>query len=165
MPSAAAPDGRFDGGFLVERLQGHFTVVYFGGSGPRVEGAQMLVVSDEHRALVQRYAVPSEGATYVFRPDGHVLARTVGIDADFARDAISGVFDYRLGTTGSEAMTTDATGKLTQIEADRMYDALAALVDATPATERERVLARLCVTLAERLGDSAKILEAIGLVK
>jgi hypothetical protein len=40
--------------------------------------------------------VRSEGATYVFRPDGHVLARCAGIDAHFARQAIEAVFNYRL---------------------------------------------------------------------
>jgi hypothetical protein len=54
---------------------------------------------------------------------------------------------------------------MNQTEKDRLYDVLAALVDQTPKTERERVLARLCVTLAERVGDYAKVLEAVEIAK
>lgn len=84
-PGAAAPDGRFDGGFFVERLQGDFSVVHFGES----------VLKHGHESLWERYGVPPEGATYVFRPDGHVLARCAGIDAAFARNAIDSLLNYR----------------------------------------------------------------------
>jgi len=40
--------------------------------------------------------VPPAGATYVLRPDGHVLARCAGIDPAFARAAIDAVFSYRI---------------------------------------------------------------------
>jgi 3-(3-hydroxy-phenyl)propionate hydroxylase len=93
-PGAAAPDGRFGEGFFVEQLQGQFTVAYFGARGPQA-GEKVVVVPQDNQALRLRYGVPREGATYVFRPDGHVLARCSGIDADFAREAIQAVFDYR----------------------------------------------------------------------
>lgn len=48
-----------------------------------------------------------------------------------------------------------------QPEVDRIYDALAALVDRTPPAERERVLARLAVALAEQVDDYEKVLKAI----
>ena len=50
------------------------------------------------------------------------------------------------------------SGKLTQAEMDRLYDELASLVDATPKDKRERVLARLAVTLLQQLNsfDEAK---------
>ena len=160
-PGAAAPDGPYEGGFFVERLQGEFTVAYFGAEGPQVAGARTIAVASRHEGLFKRYGVPRQGATYVFRPDGHVLARCTGIDAAFAREAIESVFNYRAGKTGSTPRKGPAMGKLSQIEADRMYDALSALIDATPKEERERVLARLVVTLAERFGDYEKILEAI----
>ena len=92
---AAAPDGRFGAGFFTEALQGRFTVVYFGEPGPQA-GEHTLVVPKDNAALWQRYGVPAEGATYVFRPDGHVLARCTGIDSAFAREAIQAVFDYRV---------------------------------------------------------------------
>lgn len=160
-PGAAAPDGPYEGGFFVEHVQGDFTVAYFGAEGPKIDGARAFSVSSTHENLFKRYGVPREGATYVFRPDGHVLARCTGIDGDFAREAIGSVFNYRAGMKGSRAAKAGPMGKLTQIEADRMYDALAALLDETPKEGREQVLARLVVTLAERLGDYEKILEAI----
>jgi 3-(3-hydroxy-phenyl)propionate hydroxylase len=83
-PGAAAPDGRTSDGFFVERLSGDFKAVYFGKDLGR----------RGHEALFDRYGVEDE-ATYVFRPDGHVLARRAGIDPRFARDAIDSVFSYR----------------------------------------------------------------------
>jgi hypothetical protein len=50
---------------------------------------------------------------------------------------------------------------MTQLEMDRLYDALAGLIDRTPAGERERVLARLVIMLAQELGDYSKIRSAI----
>ncbi|MGH6994737.1 MAG: hypothetical protein ACREES_03500, partial [Stellaceae bacterium] len=44
---------------------------------------------------------------------------------------------------------------------DRLYDALGALLDRTPAEGRERTLARLAVLLAGQLGDYARVIEAI----
>jgi hypothetical protein len=52
------------------------------------------VVPAENEELWKRYGVPGEGATYVIRPDGHVLARCTGIDGAFAREAIQTVLDY-----------------------------------------------------------------------
>ncbi len=92
-PGACAPDGRLGEGFLVEQLQGQFSVAYFGRRGPEA-GEKTLVVPRDNEALWKRYGVPAEGATYVMRPDGHVLARCTGIDGAFARDAIQAVLDY-----------------------------------------------------------------------
>lgn len=50
---------------------------------------------------------------------------------------------------------------MTQADADRLYDALAALIDRTPPAERERVLARLVIALAEQVDDYERILKAI----
>jgi 3-(3-hydroxy-phenyl)propionate hydroxylase len=160
-PGAAAPDGRFGDGFFVERLQGDFTVVFFGDAGE--EGIRVPKQGNE--LLWQRYAVPPEGATYVFRPDGHVLARCTGIDAQFAQQAIDAVFNYRIGNRGSASAMKTTAGGLTQIEIDRLYDALAGLLDQTPAAEREKVLARLTIALAERVDDYGEVVEAIRGVK
>lgn len=54
-----------------------------------------------------------------------------------------------------------AARTLTQDQIDRLYDELAALVDATAAPERERMLARLAVALARGLGDYGRVREAI----
>ncbi|HEX6319578.1 MAG TPA: hypothetical protein VFZ84_11940 [Burkholderiales bacterium] len=50
---------------------------------------------------------------------------------------------------------------MTQLELDRLYDELAALVDRTPPAERERVLARLVIALAQEVGDYVRIKAAI----
>ena len=50
---------------------------------------------------------------------------------------------------------------MTQAEMDRLFDQLAALVDATPAAERGRMLMRLVVALAEKIGDYEKVSEAL----
>jgi 3-(3-hydroxy-phenyl)propionate hydroxylase len=90
-PGAAAPDGRFGNGHFVDALAGDFRVAYF-GEGP--EPQSLLVERGD--PLWARYGVPEEGATYVFRPDGHILARCAGIDPAFARAAIQAVLDYRV---------------------------------------------------------------------
>ena len=50
---------------------------------------------------------------------------------------------------------------MTQTEIDRLYDELAALVDAAPPAERERMLARLVIALAREVGDFARVSKAI----
>ncbi|MBI2803178.1 MAG: FAD-dependent monooxygenase [Gammaproteobacteria bacterium] len=161
---AAAPDSRYREGFFVDQLKGDFLVAYFGGEGSPLDVHTISLQREGHETFFDRYGVPAEGATYVFRPDGHVLARCTGIDAAFARDAITAVLNYRSGQRGDAA--AEITGeKLTEQEIDRLYDALARLVDDTPSAERERILARLVVTLATRLGNYAQVLEAIQLSK
>ena len=93
-PGAAAPDGRFGGGYFVDQLGGDFCVAYFGAEGPSMSCKTFVVLKNESEALFARYGVES-AATYVFRPDGHVLARCAGIDPEFAREAIEAVYQYR----------------------------------------------------------------------
>jgi hypothetical protein len=50
---------------------------------------------------------------------------------------------------------------MTQLEMDRLYDELSGLIDRTPPQERERVLARLVVVLAQEVGDYARIKAAL----
>jgi hypothetical protein len=50
---------------------------------------------------------------------------------------------------------------MTQLEMDRLFDALAALIDRTPAAQRERVLARLVIALAHEVDDYAAVRAAI----
>jgi 3-(3-hydroxy-phenyl)propionate hydroxylase len=150
-PGCAAPDGRCGDGYFVEKLGGDFCVVYFGAEGPQLDFPAFKVEKKGHESLFLRYGV-QETATYVFRPDGHVLARCAGIDAAFAREAIGAVLSYR---------HTERSSEVHKPHMDRLYDELAALVDRTPAGERERVLARLAVALADKLGDYDKVRDAI----
>jgi 3-(3-hydroxy-phenyl)propionate hydroxylase len=145
MPGEAAPDGRLDAGFLAEKLQGRFSVVYFGNRGPTLDDVQTLHIKDD-KALFRRYAVPKEGATYVFRPDGHVLARSRGVAGEFARTAIEGVLNFRRKKPGQAMQRPSSTN-----DRDRLYDAFSAYFDGSARKDRERALARLVVALANRL--------------
>ncbi len=142
IPGAAAPDGRFGKGFLVERLQGQFRTVLFGGEDPGALGVPL----QGNELLCARYGVPPEGATYAFRPDGHVLARCRGIDPAFARHAARAVLEYRAG-----APARPAGAQPTIHDKDRVHEHLAAYLDASAQKDRERALARLVVALANRL--------------
>jgi 3-(3-hydroxy-phenyl)propionate hydroxylase len=159
-PGAAAPDGRFGAGFFVDQLNGDFCVAYFGAAGPAL-ACKTLSVPKKNKVLFARYGVKDK-ATYVFRPDGHVLARCSGIDAKFAKRAIRAVLGYR--RKKEDTMSRKITASK-QLEKDRLYDAFAALVDATPPAERERMLARLAIALAEQLNDYGRTLRAIDAVK
>jgi 3-(3-hydroxy-phenyl)propionate hydroxylase len=145
-PGANAPDGRFAGGFLVDKLGGDFSVAYFGGEGPLVAEANLVQVARRgHDALFARYGV-EDRATYVFRPDGHVLARCAGIDAAFARAAIEHVLGYRKPEEAQEAVSQ-------QPAADRLFDTLSAQLDAMPPEHRAAALAPVMARIEEREGN------------
>jgi hypothetical protein len=142
-PGAAAPDGRLGDRFLVDRLQGEFMVGYFGGEGPAVADTQCFVVPKGESVLHERYGV-EDRATYVFRPDGHVLARCAGIDGAFARAAIEHVLSYRRPAEVRPAVSL-------QPACDRLFDTLSAELDAIPAERRAAHLAPAIARL-EQMG-------------
>jgi 3-(3-hydroxy-phenyl)propionate hydroxylase len=150
LPGAAAPDGKVPDGSLVDRLQGHFTVVWFGADGPAIEAgvetAAFPLTRDSAPALFERYGV-QDTATYVFRPDGHVLARCRGIDATFAQGAIESAL-----RGGDAAQLSRSQPQQAQLEMDRRYDAYAAQIDATAEADRGRALAGLVAMLAKQAG-------------
>jgi 3-(3-hydroxy-phenyl)propionate hydroxylase len=171
-PGAAAPDGELlregRATHLAARLQGQFSVVFF-ADGPApgsidISGVPVQVLridrSEARGGLLDRYGV-KDSATYVFRPDGHVLARCSGVEAMFARNAIEQLLGYR--TAERVAPAPADAGRYGQLEQDRLHDALAVLIDRLPAEQRSRALARLAVTLAARLGDYEAALDAIRL--
>jgi 3-(3-hydroxy-phenyl)propionate hydroxylase len=146
-PGAAAPDGRIGTGFLVDRLRGEFVVAYFGGDGPDLAEAQAVQVPRAgNEALLARYGV-KDRATYVFRPDGHVLARCEGIDGGFARSAIERVLDYRVPAETAPVVSQQ------QPAADRLFDALSAQLDALPPEHRAPALAPVMARIEERNGN------------
>jgi 3-(3-hydroxy-phenyl)propionate hydroxylase len=172
-PGAAAPDGRLGEGYFVEQLQGRPSVAWFGTAlAPDLNpptGLDVHVITVPragHEALFSRFGV-QDTATYVFRPDGHVLARCAGLDPAFAQRALHALLQ---GTAPAapvdsgapvDSLVAHAAAGLSQLEQDRLYDALASALDDTPAESRERMLARLVIALSERVGDYTAALEAI----
>lgn len=145
-PGAAAPDGRIGEGFLVDRLRGEFEVAYFGGEGPAPADATLIHVPRAgNEPLLARYGV-ADRATYVFRPDGHVLARCEGIDGEFARAAIARVLAYRAPPDTVVAVSQ-------QPAADRLFDALSAQLDAMPPEHRAAALAPVIGRIEARQGN------------
>ena len=145
-PGGAAPDGRYGQGFFVDQIKGRFAVAYFGKRGGRIPGIDVLQVprTKANAALFERYGVPTEGATYVFRPDGHILARCRGANVRFARSAIRRVLGFK------SSMKPAATPPPASIhDRDRLYDAFAKYHDET--RDDARALARLALALAQRL--------------
>jgi 3-(3-hydroxy-phenyl)propionate hydroxylase len=159
-PGAAAPDGRFGAGYFVDHLHGEFTVAWFGEHGPRVAERSLLVPKKGNEALFERYGV-EDTATYVFRPDGHVLARCTGIDAAFAEESIRSVLEYRIDRRARMNPQQPGSDRMSQADMDRLYDDLAALVDRTAKEQRERVLARLVVGLAQQVASYERVKKAI----
>jgi 3-(3-hydroxy-phenyl)propionate hydroxylase len=159
-PGAAAPDARFGEDYFVDRLNGEFTVAWFGAAGPALSCRTIFVPKEGNAALFERYGV-KDTATYVFRPDAHILARCSGIDAAFAEEAMRAVLQHRTGGTASMTTTRGASDRITQADMDRLYDDLAELIDRTPKEQRERLLARLTVALMHDLGAYERAKKAI----
>jgi 3-(3-hydroxy-phenyl)propionate hydroxylase len=150
-PGAAAPDGRLKGGHFVDFMGEGFVVAYFGAEGPAVEHAAVIQMPRAgHEALFARYGVTGQ-ATYVFRPDGHVLARCPGIDAAFAHKAIARVLHYVAPKETKQAVSV-------QPAADRLFDVLSAQLDAMPPEHRAAALAPVIARIEARGGN----LEGIG---
>jgi hypothetical protein len=120
----------------------------------------LFIPEQGNETLFARYGV-KETATYVFRPDGHVLARCTGIDAAFAEESIRSVLEYRIDRRATMNPPQAGADRMSQADMDRLYDDLAALVDRTGKEQRERVLARLAVTLAQQVGSYAGVKKAI----
>ncbi|MEI6724382.1 MAG: hypothetical protein WCO67_26765, partial [Betaproteobacteria bacterium] len=118
--------------------------------GPTVKAAvdTDVVTIDRTAApdLFARYGV-ADTATYVLRPDGHVLARCMGVDPAFAETAIAAAL-----AGGDPARARIALPPSPQLEMDRRYDAYAAEVDATPEPGRPAMLGALVGKLAQQVG-------------
>jgi 3-(3-hydroxy-phenyl)propionate hydroxylase len=141
-PGAAAPDGRCGEGFFVEKLGPGFSVAYFGADGPAVQDADVVQVPRAgNDALFARYGV-EDTATYVFRPDAHVLARCPGIDGAFAGRALRRVLEYVPPDELPEAVSV-------QPAADRLFDTLSAQLDAMPPEHRAAALAPVMQRIEE----------------
>lgn len=163
-PGAAAPDGVVVGNrYFSEYLQGGFTVAWFGADGGNIDSdipVSTFSVPSICRDLWDTYEVDVRGATYVFRPDGHILARCRGIDASFASHAISEV----LSSQAKNAIPP-MHGSAAEADRDRLYVDLAAYFDGIQsADQRPAALARLVMCLADKL-STADAFEAISMAR
>jgi hypothetical protein len=73
---------------------------------------------------------------------------------------LAAAIESDLGSSTDAAPVSDKVDRRGQLEADRLYDAFADLIDRTPEDQRLRALARLAVMLADQLADPARALRA-----
>ena len=84
-PGAACPDARLsDGGYLLDRLGGGFTVLNLGATLPALPRDMPVLSLDpgDEPLLAERYLGRAERALYLIRPDQHVAARWAACDAE-----------------------------------------------------------------------------------
>jgi 3-(3-hydroxy-phenyl)propionate hydroxylase len=90
VPGAPCADARFDGGWLLRRLRGDFTLMVFGAAPAWTAGLGIDVLSipvpDE--LLARRYDA-KPGTAYLIRPDQHVAARWRSPDPASVRAALA----------------------------------------------------------------------------
>lgn len=95
---ASCPDAPFDDGYLLDHLGGDFTILNVGGTAPKPVTSAGLTTKVVHIAapspeLRDRYLGDLPQATYLIRPDQHVVARWV----DFEPDAIASAVAVAIG--------------------------------------------------------------------
>jgi len=89
-PGAVCPDAPLGDGYLLDRLGHGFTLLALGSDAPRLEGVNMLEMSDALTPeLRARFLGDAAHALYLIRPDQHVAARWPRADAATVRQAIS----------------------------------------------------------------------------
>lgn len=79
-PGSVCPDGPLNDGYLLDQLGGHFTILSFGDPSftpaPLADLAvQVLHIPYPTEELIWRYLGANSAATYLIRPDQHVVAR------------------------------------------------------------------------------------------
>ncbi|MCC1493087.1 FAD-dependent oxidoreductase [Cognatishimia sp. F0-27] len=92
-PGSACCDAPVEDGFLLDHLDGRFTLLALGGDAPEVaadEGVDLHVVHLPRvsRELRDRYLGDAPSAIYLIRPDQHVVARWPEFDHARVREAL-----------------------------------------------------------------------------
>ncbi|QFS82845.1 3-(3-hydroxy-phenyl)propionate/3-hydroxycinnamic acid hydroxylase [Roseivivax sp. THAF40] len=80
-PGAPAPDAPLEGGFLLDRLGGAFTLLVLGCPPPEGVDMPILHIDAPGPDLSARYLGNAERGLYLIRPDQHVVARWAEADA------------------------------------------------------------------------------------
>ncbi len=93
-PGTTCVDAPVDNGFLLDHLEGAFTILALGGTAPAPVKAHGITTKIVHvatpgPALTDRYLGAKDRAVYLIRPDQHVLARWDDYDAAAISDAIA----------------------------------------------------------------------------
>ena len=97
-PGSPCADAPVDNGFLLDHLDGGFTILALGGLAPDPMTAQGITTNVVHiatpsDALAARYLGDAPQAIYLIRPDQHIVARW----AEFDGDAISQTIAHAIG--------------------------------------------------------------------
>jgi hypothetical protein len=166
LPGAVAPDATTDHGFFTEKLQGQFSVIWFGCEQQpgdwqpptQIKVHTQAIAAMQHAMLFERYGV-NQQATYVFRPDGHVLARFDGIETTKASKAIATALNPNLNAT--TPTPKESANPMNELARDRLYDAFAEAIDRTPPAERERMLTRLAISLMQTSANPEQAMQSI----
>ncbi len=166
LPGAVAPDATTNNGFFTEKLQGQFSVIWFGCEQQpsdwqppaHINVYAQTIAANQHAMLFERYGV-NQQATYVFRPDGHVLACFDGIETTKASEAITSALNPNLNAT--TPTTKQSANQMNELARDRLYDAFADAIDRTPPAERERMLSRLAISLMQTSANPEQAMQSI----
>jgi 3-(3-hydroxy-phenyl)propionate hydroxylase len=94
-PGATCPDAPLDNGFLLDQLNGGFSLLVLGGDAPAPVSAggvtaQVVHIATPSPAMAARYLGDHPAAVYLIRPDQHVVARWPGYGADAIAQALRG---------------------------------------------------------------------------
>ncbi len=81
-PGSACPDAPVDDGFLLDLLDGQFTVLAISGDAPSGPALFNVHIPDPSPLLAERYLGAHKQAVYLIRPDQHVIGRWPAYDPD-----------------------------------------------------------------------------------
>ena len=143
------------------------------GAAQPVDGAdQTLADADGH--LRQRYGVPvdgtsANGAAYLLRPDQHVCARWLALDASRLQAALATALPHGAPTMSATTPDTAAAdlpvaglpvaglsvAGLPIAALETVYDTLASAIDQAGPAKAELMLVKLALLQAQALGDAA----------
>ena len=92
-PGAACTDAQVEEGFLLDHLQGNFTILVIGGDTPPDALAasvttDIVYIAHPTDALRARYLGDAPQAVYLIRPDQHVVARWPGFEPQKINSAL-----------------------------------------------------------------------------
>lgn len=89
-PGAPCPDAPLKDGFLLDELGGDFVVLTVGGDAPDLGklDVRLMHIPQPTKALAARYVGAKDTATYLIRPDQHVVARWAKFDAQAIENAL-----------------------------------------------------------------------------